>query len=81
MFENTNSYARGIEYSHKHFMEKFCAIAETSKKLMDMTDSMNLAPSDVDGTKDYIAEQIMKIIEDVSEAELIFDEINTIVID
>lgn len=79
MFENT--YARGIKYSHKHFMEKLCSIAETSKKLMDMTDSMNLAPSDVDGTKDFIAEQIMKIIEETSEAELIFDEINTIVID
>jgi hypothetical protein len=62
-------------------MEKLCSIAETSKKLMDMTDSMNLAPSDVDGTKDFIAEQIMKIIEETSEAELIFDEINTIVID
>jgi hypothetical protein len=62
-------------------MEKLCSIAETSKKLMDMTDSMNLAPSDVDGTKDFIAVQIMKIIEETSEAELIFDEINTIVID
>jgi hypothetical protein len=62
-------------------MEKLCSIAETSKKLMDMTDSMNLAPSDIDGTKDFIAEQIMKIIEETSEAELIFDEINTIVID
>ena len=55
--------------------------AETSKKLMDLTDSMNLAPSDIDGTKDYIAEQIMKLIEDTSGAETIFDEINTIVID
>ena len=79
MFENT--YARGIAHPNKHFMEKLCSIAETSKKLMDMTDSMNLAPSDVDGTKDFIAEQIMKIIADASEAEMIFDEINTIVID
>jgi hypothetical protein len=62
-------------------MEKLCGIAETSKKLMDMTDSMNLAPSDIDGTKDFIAEQIMKLIVDTSEAEMIFDEINTIVID
>ena len=79
MFEN--SYARGIVHPNKHFMEKLYSIAETSKKLMDMTDSMNLAPSDVDGTKDFIAEQIMKIIEDASEAEMTFDEINTIVID
>ena len=79
MFENT--YARGIVHPNKHFMEKLCSIAETSKKLMDMTDSMNLAPSDVDGTKDFIAEQIMKIIEDASEAEMTFDEINTIAID
>lgn len=34
-----------------------------------------------DGTKDFIAEQIMKLIVDTSEAEMIFDEINTIVID
>ena len=79
MFENT--YARGNKYSHKHLMEKLCGIAETSKKLMDMTDSMNLAPSDIDGTKDFIAEQIMNLIVDTSEAEMIFDEINTIVID
>ena len=31
--------------------------------------------------RDYIAEQIMKLIEDTSGAETIFDEINTIVID
>ena len=79
MFENT--YAKGIVHPNKYFMEKLCSIAETSKKLMDMTDSMNLAPSDVDGTKDFIAEQIMKIIGDASDAEMIFDEINTIVID
>ena len=79
MFENT--YARGIVHPNKHFMEKLCSIAETSKKLMDLTDSMNLAPSDIDGTKDYIAEQIMKLIEDTSGAETIFDEINTIAID
>lgn len=73
MFENT--YARGIVHPNKHFMEKLCSIAETSKKLMDLT------PSDIDGIKDCIAEQIMKLIEDTSEAEMIFDEINTIVID
>ena len=79
MFENT--YARGIVHPNKHFMEKLYSIAETSKKLMDMTDSMNLAPSDVDGTKDFIAEQIMKIVEDSSVSDTASDEIYTIVID
>ena len=79
MIENT--YARRNAHPYKRFMEKLCGIAETSKKLMDLTDSMNLAPSDIDGTKDYIAEQIMKLIADTSDAETIFDEINTIVID
>ena len=80
MIENTNAHAKKNN-SYKRLIEKFCGISDASKKLMNLTDSMNLAPSDIDGTQDYIAEQIFKIIEDSSEATLSFDEINTIVID